>query len=143
MKTQKILSLDYELVQKLQKENNASALVNFLIKDYYGGTKTREEIKKELELKIEEHQQTNKDLTDKLKVIEERERQREEKEQEKAQVLRTDPIALFLEDLTTNPEKKAEWLSGIRDGKWGTTTQFANFKLYGKTNHDDDKGGAE
>jgi DNA transposition AAA+ family ATPase len=37
MKTQKLLSLDIELVEKLKKEPNASGVVNDLLKQHYSG----------------------------------------------------------------------------------------------------------
>lgn len=51
MKTQKLLSLDYEIVAKLQEEKNASALVNDLLIFHYRTKKikTKEELIKEIE----------------------------------------------------------------------------------------------
>ena len=53
MKTNKLLSLDYELVLKLKKESNASRLINSLLVKHYASTDnpylemTKEEREKE------------------------------------------------------------------------------------------------
>ena len=58
MKTQKLLSLDYEIVEKLKKEENASALVNNLLAKHFSINfiPTLQEIEadqKDMEIKLE------------------------------------------------------------------------------------------
>lgn len=52
MKVSKLLSLDYELVNKLKQEENASALVNQLLANHYKDPRTEEQIIKEVKKKI-------------------------------------------------------------------------------------------
>ena len=52
MKVHKMLSLDYELVQRLNQEANASALINSLLMTHYNGLNSEEEILAEVKNKI-------------------------------------------------------------------------------------------
>ena len=52
MKVSKLLTLDSDIAEELSKENNASGLVNNLLKDYFiSGEMEEEEIKKKFALK--------------------------------------------------------------------------------------------
>lgn len=53
MKTQKLFSLDLELVKRLQKEDNASLLVNDLLMIHYSNLKDEDSIIKEVKRKIQ------------------------------------------------------------------------------------------
>lgn len=48
MKTQRFISIDYDLNQKLAKEENASALINSLVKNHYEGEDLRRMSKEQL-----------------------------------------------------------------------------------------------
>lgn len=49
MKINKLMSLDFELVEKLKKEQNASKLVNDLIKQHYsGGQMSKDALRQEI-----------------------------------------------------------------------------------------------
>jgi len=52
MKTNKILSLDMDLVEKLKKEANGSALVNRLLVSYFEGENMENWTKEQLETHI-------------------------------------------------------------------------------------------
>ena len=55
MKTSKLLSLDFELVEKLKKEQNASKLVNDLVKAHFrGGQMSKEALTLAIKEKKEE-----------------------------------------------------------------------------------------
>ena len=58
MKVSKLLSLDYELVQRLKQEDNASAVVNQLIMSHYKDMRTDEEIIADVKIKIAEKQES-------------------------------------------------------------------------------------
>ena len=60
MKVPKLFSLDYEYVQKLKQEDNASALVNSLIIKHYGSLETTSSVDEKL--------QENKEEAKKLRV---------------------------------------------------------------------------
>ena len=47
MKVQKLIMLDYELVQRLKKEDNASALINSLVMAHYKDNRSEDQIIKD------------------------------------------------------------------------------------------------
>lgn len=67
MKINKLISIDYEIAEKLKKESNASKLINDLLKENYsGGVNTKENMKK----RIVEQQKILKNAQKELDVLE-------------------------------------------------------------------------
>ena len=54
MKVSKLVSIDYELVQRLKQEDNASAIINSLLMAHYNSLKSEEEIIADVKAKINE-----------------------------------------------------------------------------------------
>ena len=105
MKAQKLLSLDIEIIQKLQLEANASKIVNDLLNDYYrtAGTKTKQELIEALEClnkdKLETNQQM-KTLKAELEAIKEKEIERQTKGPRCPNCMEDRPLILSYGQLT-------------------------------------------
>ncbi len=80
MKTQKILSLDIEIVEQLSSIKNASKLINSMLVDYFfsGSDLKKDEIKSKIQLEensISEKQQKIENLKTKLSQIEKKDKE--------------------------------------------------------------------
>ena len=78
MKGTKLISIDSDILEELQKESNASKIINELLKDYYttGGALQRKEIIHKINingLEITKLEESNKSLKSKLDALTKRE----------------------------------------------------------------------
>lgn len=104
MKVNRSYTLDFEVVEKLKKEDNASDLINNLLLKFFNiSEKSEEQILKDVENKIKES-------SDNEKEAEEREK-----------------ISNFTKNMTL--EQAEEYLLGIKLGEWRSTIEYAKHKL--------------
>ena len=89
MKSQKLFSLDQDIIERLQEEKNASKIVNDILIDYYSTGKYKQ--KEEIQAKITKYTKIIDDAVDKKRTLEDKYDQIERKEKETAQKFKNTP----------------------------------------------------
>lgn len=70
MKTNKQITLDTEIMEKLRQEDNASALIERLLKEYYAlGTDKKKNLMLQKEIMLKNYSKTAKNLKKELKIM--------------------------------------------------------------------------
>lgn len=104
MKTNKMISISVDVFERLTIEENASALIEHLIRQHYN---LKDQLKSKKSIKME------KELLAEVATRMEMQARMEEME-------------TFLDSGDYN---ETEYLQGVKDGKWKGTTEYARIKL--------------
>ena len=107
--------IDYELVESLRQEENASKLVNSLILEHY----------KSPRVMIQES-------TEEKEILQQVKNRLFAKVQEEKETAEFDKLKEYLADLHDNPDKMAEYIEGVKNKLWKSTTEFAQIKTNAK-----------
>ena len=125
--------LDDDIVIKLKEQKNMSAFVNNVLKEALKFDDIPDITERKNILLIEESK-----LKEQLDVIEEYERKkvqkeeeiRQEEERQKKEVEEWDKIIYISRQANPdNPEVWEEYQKGMKEGKWGSTVEYARVKL--------------